>query len=394
MARKAQLILVGGRPIPNVLTIIHERPEVIVAICSKESIKQEWPELKQAIQRLSHTSDIQEAEVDAFDVDAVQKACELEFLRCPRAEWIFNVTTATSLMTLGAYKAAESCAKYPDASVRCWYLDTANARVIPLVGKGRDNSIFSITVDQYVAAYNYGLQDASNIKDYQQRYLKEDWKAFARRLGKNPQEANLLKQVLIGSSRTAKRVVKSMEIHKFLQDLEAIGLVNKLREDGNDLRFMLSEEQYKFLDGAWLELYVYQESKDSELFDNVQWSKEIIDNDPDRTAKFPLQYKEMDVSLTYKARLIIVECKTGKKGLESEPLDDIVTIADLIGRGFVVKILVTSQGLPAQMDANQRASHQDFLTKAKRKGVFVVTQERLPQVGSILAEQAKISPGR
>lgn len=392
---KALLILVGGRPIPNILTVIHEKPNVIVAICSHESVKEEWPELKPAIEILSPASNILKAiSVDAFAIDDIQKACEREFLRYPDADWIFNVTTATSLMTLAAYMAAVSCAKYPNACVRCWYLDTINTRVIPLVGEGRVSNIFSIRVDQYVAAYNYGLQDSSNLRDYRQRYLKENWVAFARRLGKNPQEVNLLKQILVGSSRTVKSVVKSVEVYNFLNDLETIGLVNKLRENGNYLRFTLSEEQYKFLDGAWLELYVYQEAKASKLFDNVQWSKEIIDNDPERKTKAPLQYKEMDVSLTYKARLILIECKTGKKGLESETLDDMVTIADLIGRGFVVKILITSQGLPDQMDANQEASHKDFLTKAKRKGVFVVTQERLHQISSILEEQAKISTGR
>src|SRR5437016_13796045 len=112
MMKKALLILVGGRPIPNILTVIHEQPEVIVPICSNQSVKEEWPELKQAIERLSPASTILEPDqVDAFVVEAIQKACELAFLRYPQADWIFNVTTATSLMTLGAYKAAENCRK-------------------------------------------------------------------------------------------------------------------------------------------------------------------------------------------------------------------------------------------------------------------------------------------
>src|SRR5216684_1682823 len=107
---KAQIILVGGRPLPNNLTVIHENPEVIVALCSKESVNREWLELEQAIKRLSPTSYILEPKsVDAFDIEDIQKACELEFLKYPHADWIFNVTTATSLMTLGAYKAAENC---------------------------------------------------------------------------------------------------------------------------------------------------------------------------------------------------------------------------------------------------------------------------------------------
>lgn len=36
---KAQLILVGGRPMPNILTLIHQEPELIIAICSSQSYK-------------------------------------------------------------------------------------------------------------------------------------------------------------------------------------------------------------------------------------------------------------------------------------------------------------------------------------------------------------------
>jgi Domain of unknown function (DUF1887) len=396
---KALLILVGGRPIPNILTVIHEKPEVIIPICSHESVKEEWPELKPAIERLSPTSCIEDAtSIDAFAIDDIQKACELEFLKYPDADWIFNVTTATSLMTIGAYKAAENCRKlYDGASVRCWYLDTARSRTISLVGGGSNNTIFSITVDQYVAAYNYRLQDGSNLKKFRERYLKDDWLTFAKRLASNPQEASSLKQIInksTGSPRTVKNIVKTAELYEFLHDLELLGLISKFQDDGTYVQFRLSEEQFKFLDGAWLELYVYQEAKklkELKLFDDVEWSKEIIDNDPEREAKTPLQYKEMDVSLTSKAQLIVLECKTGKEGLESRTLDDIVNVADLIGRGFVMKVLITSWGLPTQMDPNQLSAHKDFLTKAKRRGVQVVTQDKLPLIGSILEEKAKTS---
>jgi hypothetical protein len=395
---KALLILVGGRPIPNILTVIHEKPNVIVAICSHESVKEEWPELKPAIERLSPTSNILEViSVDAFAIGDIQKACEREFLRYPDADWIFNVTTATSLMTLGAYKAAENCRNlYNGASVRCWYLDTARSRTIPLVGESGDNDIiFSITIEQYVAAYNYRLQDGGNLKRYRSQYLRNDWIDFAGRLANNPQEASLLKQIIsksTGSPRMVKNIIKTAETYGFLRDLEILGLIIKLQEDGKCVQFGLSDKQFKFLDGAWFELYVYQEAKklkDLKIIDDVEWSKEIIDNDPEREAKTPLQYKEIDVSLISKAQLILLECKTGKEGLDSKTLDDIVNVADLIGRGFVMKILVTSWSLPIPMDSNQQVAHKDFLTKAKRRGVYVVTQDTVPLIGSILEEKVR-----
>src|SRR5437667_5102031 len=95
--QKALLILVGGRPIPNILTVIHEKPKKIVAVCSHESKDDEWIQLKQAIERLSPASVIEETKpIDAFDCEAIKETCIQAFSTYPDADWIFNATAATS----------------------------------------------------------------------------------------------------------------------------------------------------------------------------------------------------------------------------------------------------------------------------------------------------------
>ncbi len=403
---KALLILVGGRPLPNILTVIHENPEVIVALCSKESVNREWPDLKQAISRLLPLCPIKELDpVDAFDVITIQKTCEEELLGNCDADWVFNVTTATSLMTLGAYKAADKFREQYGLSIKCWYLNTANTRVIPLVGEGRDDNIFSIKVVQYVTAYNYELQEG-NLKFYRGRYQKDDSLAIAKRLGKNPQEAYLLKQIMNeaaekGSPKRSKdgeeeifkggyKIEKctSSEAYSLLEELEAAELLKNLRKDSSGFHFTLSERQYAFLNGAWLELYVYKTAQDLGIFHDCQWNKEIVDNNPEREAKTALQYNELDVSMTYKAQLLIVECKTGKAGFESKTLDDLVTIADLVGGRFVGKLLVTNKSSSDDIDPRKELPHNDFLKKAHRKGIYIVTREELPDMDKILFKQA------
>jgi hypothetical protein len=383
---KTLLMLVGGRPIPNALTVIHEEPDTIIAICSKESIKNEWVQLKQVIEKLLPSATIKETSaVDAFDIEAITAICERELLAHLDTEQILNVTAGTSLMTLGAYIAAERCSRLDGASIRCWYLDTAHSSVKSLLGERRDSDIFGLSVEQYINAYNYRLQDAGGYKNYRKRYLQKNWLTFAQRLGKRPQEILLLKQILQELNKPPKKIVKTTEAHNLLQELETVGLIRNLHEEGIYLSFSLSNEQYTFLDGAWLELYVYQEALALDIADsgnNVLWSQEIIDNDPNRVAKSPLLFNDMDVSLTYKAHLVIIECKTGDKGLASQTLDDIVSMSDLLGRGFVIKVLVTSKSSPKDMD-------EDFKTKARIKGVRLVTLEDLPNVGALIEEQAK-----
>ncbi len=415
---KALLILVGGRPIPNVLTVIHEKPELIVAICSKESAKREWLDLNQAITRLLPSCPIEEPDpVDAFEVAEIQDTCEKELLRYPDANWIFNVTTATSLMTLGAYKAAEKYRRQYKKPIKCWYLNTANTRVISLIDedridKGTDESIFSIEVDQYLTAHNYKLLPG-NLNIYQKCYLQDTWLTIAKRLGSNPQEAYLLKQIMSEAEKTGNGSPKrakegeveifkggyrsekctSSEAHNLLKELEIVGILKKLRQDSIGLHFTLSERQYKFLNGAWLEIYVYQIAQELGIFHDCEWGQEIADNNPKRSVKTSLRYNELDVSMTYKAQLLIAECKTGKAGLESETLDNLGTIADLLGGKFVGKLLVTNQSMsddidPNDIDRKKEMSHNDFLTKADRKGIYVVTREELPNLSETLYELA------
>ncbi len=377
---KALLILVGGRPIPNILTVIHEKPDVIVAVCSKESIEEEWLQLKPAIEKFLPSVTIKEKEpIDAYDVDAIKNTCERALLEHPDAEWVLNITGGTSLMTHGTYIAAEYCSKQRGISVRCWFLDTGHVRVISLLGKKRDASIFYLSVEQYIAAHNYNLKDSGNTVNCRVVCQQEDWLAFAYRLGKNPLEVNLLKQILKDYNDKTRKTLKDDKKFQFLQELQKLGMVSKLREEEGYLHFFLSDKQRKFLDGAWLELYVLQDAQNTGFFDDSLWSKEIVDNDPKRAAKNPFIFKEMDVSLTYKAQLMIVECKTGDEGSKTKTLDDLVTVADLVGKGAVFKVLVTSQ-------AEQENKSEEFQAKARSKSVRVIMQEELPQVGTILTE--------
>src|SRR5579884_2071839 len=143
---KAQLILVGGRLIPNILTVIYQQPELIVAICSLQSHKREWPQLKKAIQNLVPSCQIEEKVVDGYLLDKIEAACESWIGHSTEDEenWIFNITNATSIMSIGAYNVAKRYAQ--KVPVSCWYLDTPRNRVIALIGEAVDKRIFNLKV--------------------------------------------------------------------------------------------------------------------------------------------------------------------------------------------------------------------------------------------------------
>ncbi|MGH2506630.1 MAG: hypothetical protein ACRDHZ_04310, partial [Ktedonobacteraceae bacterium] len=295
--KKALLTLFGGRAfLPTVLTLLYEKPEIVVAISSQESHR-DLPLLQQAIDgyQKKHSFSCQLITpdgIDAFNVVEIQSVCESILAQYPDMNWLFNVTGATSLMTLAAYKAAEGYREQLKENIKCWYLNTARARVIPLTGDGCDEKIFTINVEDYAAAYSRNLV-VGELED-QRQYSELHWLSFAQMLGKNPQFVALLKEVMskMTNNRPAKNNPKNytlqglpVETRSLLEEAQQLGLLSQLSTNGSvTTSFQLSYLQDKFLNGAWLEAYVWDaartiwdESQGRTLFDDCQWNQKVVD---------------------------------------------------------------------------------------------------------------------
>ncbi len=389
--KKAFLTLFGGRSfLPTALTLIHEKPGIVVAISSKESHR-DLDQLRQAIEKYQKKHGFYceietPAAIDAFKVAQIQRVCENVVAQRSNKNWIFDVTGGTSLMTLATYEAAKAQSKKSTASTECWYLNTAQTRVIPLLGKGRKKRLFHIDVEDYVTAYSRDLVPGE-LEDHRQ-YSEQHWLPFARTLGKNPYSASLVKQVM---SKIANRPDKQNEklytmknlpeeTYSLLEEAQQGGLISQLsRNVDSSISFQLSYLQDKFLNGAWLEAYVWDEArkiwdetKGRALFDDYQWNQQVIDGK---------SKNELDVTVTYKAQLLIVECKTGdKESFASDSLYKLDSVANVLGGRFVGRLLVTS--------ISGKNPSLDFLAQAKSRRIVVVTGESLPDIAATLKKEA------
>src|SRR5258708_35080248 len=182
---------------PNMLTIIHEKPKLIVAIVSQDQ-QSKLPQLESALIELFKDSEHMPTLdvsyiVDAFKLDNIYKKCLQAVEDNPHFDWIFNITAATTIMSIGAYEAAKELFAKGE-SVRCWYLDTAHTNVVPLIGDGRDESIFYLEANQYAAIYNCRFVPGS-LED-QRKNCQDHWLPFARLLVERPYYIDLLKEIL------------------------------------------------------------------------------------------------------------------------------------------------------------------------------------------------------
>ncbi len=385
--KKALLTLFGGRSfLPAALLVIHEKSSIVVAISSEQSYK-ELPQLQKVIERLQIDSDVKSILVtpdgiDAFDVAKIQAACENMVMEYTDTEWIFDITGGTSLMSIAAYEAAKRQTEKSNVTINCWYLNTSQTRIITLVGnKGRE-SIFEIDVLQYAIAYNREIiqGDLENHRAESEAH----WLPFAQKLGKNPRYAEILKLVMIAVGKAKRGRPSKLEIkdyvlknfppetYSILEEAKEVGLLDELHPDNAaNISFRLSYLQDKFLNGAWLEAYVWNEAKQLGIFHDCQWNQKIVDGD---------NKNELDVALTYYAQLLIAECKTGEEAFSSETLYQINAVSNMLGNRFVGKLLVTS--LPKKHASN------DFEAKRKGLSIVLVTAEDLPNIGEILKREA------
>jgi Card1-like endonuclease family protein len=402
---KALLILFGGRSMPNMLTIIHEELALVVALVSEDQ-KQHLTELRQSLELLYKgrkqnfqldTSYI----VNAFKLDEVYQTCmrvveAYSDTEHPIYEWIFNVTAATKIMSLGAYKAATELndQKIP---IKCWYLDTFHASVVPLLGEARDNNIFHLTLEQYAAVYNCQIEPI--VHKERREYYQKRWLPFARYLAEHPHTLDVLKDILKQMGGSPKedtfgtRLIRPAvdETYAFLETIHEAGLLESLQRRQNSISIKFTSMQYHFLNGAWLEVYVWDAAQQLGIFSDCQWSYRIPEEDKPKDNR-----NELDVTLLYNAQLILIECKTGEKDFYgSDTIYKIDSLATLLGGKFVTKIVITGLPNPTFLPAPDNRvrglqnKFDDLTRRAKGSHVVIVTREDLPDLGRVLRKQAE-----
>src|SRR5260370_14987751 len=395
--KRALLTLFGGRAfLPIALLVLHEKPALVVPISSEQS-QRHLPQLQQAIRKFQTGSEIQSRfeapkHIDAFEVQEIQDLCEKVIAQYPDMERVGDIESGASLMSLGGYIGGKKCSEEKVASIKCWYLNTARARAIPLIGEPQDDSIFHISVDDYATAYGRTLK-AGELASIQSS-KKAEWLSFARRLGKDSTYNSLLKVVMneikdrpaINTPKLYELSGLSDEVYKLLEDAQKAGLISALSRNA-DLKicFKLSYLQNKFLNGGWLEAYVWDEARsltdetnETRFFDDCQWNQ-LVEGDIDN---------ELDVAATYKAQLIVAECKTGDNAFAVNTLYKWDSVSEYFGGKFVGKLLITNLLPPKEAARGLYKSHLDFLARAHSKGIVVVTGEALPDIGAILKQEA------
>ena len=368
-----QILLVGGRQVPNVIGSMELHPQYVDFLVSQDEINRvnTLVESLAGIEGLNLPDKKNLEIVDAYDYQANVDACKRLCAKHANKRIQFNLTGSTKIMAFAAYDIAHQFQK------EAFYVNTAKGQIVWLLGNHKASTPFRLTIEEYLRTYGRQPQltfDFSRLT-FGQLQAIEAARLLAR-LG--PDAINLLYQIRRVQGKGVRRVTfnrATTKEQKLIDDLAKIGVIDKEQ----NAFLICSNEDWNFFKGDWLEIYVWDEARqqmDKEgrpLFDECELSLEI----PSEAAR-----KEIDVACLYQAQLIHCSCKTDRKSFETAYLDELRAVSSLIGGRFCSRVFITNAIFTAQEQKDK------FLAQATQREIIVITGDNLKDLGGILAKQA------
>ncbi len=382
--KKALLLLTGGRSLPDMLVIKYMRPDIIMNITTTRGLTTATDFQKFVLTQWNCQMTILDP-VDPYNENSIVSRCEEALALAPDADWIIHSTSSPKVIGIYAYDVARK------HNIPYWILDTAGKQVVSLI-KDRavdTETLFTANVKEYMGAYGRVCEIPRGAA-YQEK--TKAWYPVAQAL-LSDHEAT---QTLLQGLNKAKGDKPSHPLTPFV-GLKAETLVRSLvkyafltitdkTSEGLECT-IASEEMWQFLKGDWLEFYVWHEAEKASFTDDCQWGQKIV---VDQKLAITLPSNELDIALTYQARLLIAECKTSKKPFDSEDLDKLYSIANLLGGDFVKQVFITSCPRPN----GENEQFDNFKRQADVRRISIVTGDQLLNVGEMLQREmgAIVSP--
>lgn len=388
MGRRVTVLVLGGRLTPNLVGILALRPAAVEFIVSEDTPAR-YEEIYEVLRQVTDLDRSAEPHyLPAYDFIANRDVCLAVAQRHPESEIIFDISSAPKIMGFAAYEVARFLHQ------RAVFVDTANGRLIDLVPPSATPVPIAINLTQYLACYGRRPEptfDFQKLSVSQEQAIKAA--SYLATAGLAAVEA--MDKLRSWSQGKGKRTIPfkktqplSPEAREVLRQLESFGLITNLQEqpDGRVQYTILNEMDWKYLEGTWLEVYVWhqvlqcRDEQGQPMFreSQVGLSFEI----PSDGAR-----KQIDVGYIYHGQMIHVSCKTGSKPFKTQYLDELRAVSSLIGGRFTSRLFVTNAFPPPETDSDYN-DYKRFLSQAKDREIVVVTGEELPEVGAILKEQA------
>ena len=374
---KALLLLTGGRMLPDLLfmkyMIAYWKPELVFAITTERGTK-DTRKLQEFLS--SHFKcDIKIlVAIDPSKEDDVKTRCSEALASQSDAEWVIHFTGAPKTVGIFAYEVAR------DHNIPYCFLNTDSSQVVSLV-KNIDidtKKLYNASVEEYMLSYG---RECKIHKGNAYVEKAQAWYPVAELLVDNYTETKALLKDLRKAQNNKHSLKPSISVkaQRLVQELQDYDFLAIDKRNADEIACVLKDDdRRKFLHGDWLEVYVWHKVHQEDFVDDCLWGRSINVNELQNL----ISSNELDISLTYKARLLIGECKTSADPFDSEYLDKLYAISNFIGKDYVRQVFITDH---RPLKSNRR--FKSFSHQAEIRNIKVVTGEQLSEIGTLLKEE-------
>ncbi len=357
MNHQTHVILVSAQPPPNITPMLDReiQPEnVIMAVSGDMKQRADWLD---DVLKPRGIRTVRWGIEDPYDYEQMQEFFLNRLADLPAADLALNVTGGTKLMAIAAYHA------FSAASKAIYYVHPESDRLIWLYPTKRDHHNLEnrVKLEHFFMAHGARLLPGNAAFG-----VREDLFDLSQELVSQVDKyQNALKTLnRLIEDRANKRTLRSDPVPREIanrDDFESLvhcfGSRNLVRWDKNFLLFESEEDRF-FVNGGWLELYVFRiaghlQRKSLGMQDAGRGLKLI------RSRQKADALNEFEVAFLADNRLYVIECKTGSfTDAESDKAANVLfklnTLSEQFGGIQAKKMLVSYQELPVSI--KQRAA--------------------------------------
>lgn len=364
------LCVITGQPLANLIPLLQEKPEQVVLMYS-DDMADSARLFEATLVRVGFRPEQIHARpglpLHPYEAISLYAMEVHEMLRqqLPDALFTWNATGGTKLMALAIRDAL-------DSSDRIIYLNTRDSLLEELRPAPCALPLESVlTPEIYLHALGKIRRHAKSDSDFW-RENAENHKAATLHLAGNIKKLESLVQ-LFNRSLQANVGKQSCHINrigpdwrKMLELLQSAGLIEWDGTDDTEISIP-SADAATWLTGGWLEEYVWHVA--SRLgFDHVEASVKFGDLRHRKDG----EDNEIDLLILHRNRLLVVECKSGYMGSNTQKDSGIIykldSVADQAGGQQVTKLLVSAQPLEHETRQGRKVN-----TRARAEAVHIHT---------------------
>jgi hypothetical protein len=409
--KRLLVCLISEQTIPNILTILHFRPQYILFISTQSmEAKNKVNAIKKCLTNYSyHWEQDKTIIVDPNSINDCQQTLQQWEQSIDRNDYdfIINLTGGTKIMSIAVYE------YFKNTDAQIIYIPIPHNYFITLspikcINKNKNNIDIRLKVDDYLYAYNIDIKNHELLQQNQEKALSrfnktnyiysnyDNLKPFLNVLYaklKNLQSTNKQAFNRIKHKKTAKI---SLSISSDIVNNNVLQLFNDwaLQYEEHNSNILITAEfnkdLYHYFIGGWLEEYVF----------NILYelkSEGITDVCLNLFLRSPKGAKnEFDVMFTYKNALYFVECKSLDQEHDKEQEILYKTGALQSDFGLNIKSFLTTQSeniyeSPANTQNNQITTNQsENIVSTSQRSIKPSIQTRAKQMRTTILPLAQI----